>query len=257
MRKMVSVFADELASIYPNLLNLGFGFDMTGDDAVTVEESREVLAHIVRFCDRLKWTDISAQASRLLARAESGQRGDAMYVLAEDLREAFYGKLDAVQLLIIEDHDLELFEGAAKLLSGPLKPALSISEEELNLSGRALATGLSTAAVAHAMRSVEASLHALAVELEITFAAGPVQLQDWISLTEKIKSQITAWEKEPRGQKKTKELEWLAKLILPADAFRLAWRNHVAHAREKYESGEARTVLRHVGDYLKTLSAGL
>ena len=49
-----------------------------------------------------------------------------------------------------------------------LHPDLSVCEEELNLAGRALAVGLSTAAIVHAMRSVEAGLPVICVILKIS-----------------------------------------------------------------------------------------
>ena len=124
------------------------------------------------------------------------------------------------------------------------------------LAGKALSVGLSTAAVSHAMRSVEASLYALCAHLGIVFSGG-VNLQDWLVLAEKIKCEIARIEKQPRSQQKADSLQRLSGLMLPADAFRLAWRNHVAHAREKYEGEEARKVLNHVAEYLKRLSDAL
>ena len=106
------------------------------------------------------------------------------------------------------------------------------------------------------MRSVEASLHALATTLGVSFPSG-VQLQDWINLTEKIDKEIGVLEKQARSPQKTEQLKRFSKLLLPANCFRLAWRNHVAHAREKYEAEEARKVLLHVGDFLKELSQAL
>jgi hypothetical protein len=106
------------------------------------------------------------------------------------------------------------------------------------------------------MRSVEASLHVLASRLGLAFPSS-VKLQDWVNLTEKIKSEVSALEKKPRSDAKTNGLRTLSELVLSADSFRLVWRNHVAHAREKYEEPEARKALGHVGEYLKKLSAML
>jgi hypothetical protein len=106
------------------------------------------------------------------------------------------------------------------------------------------------------MRSVESSLHVFSKALGITFP-GSVELQDWKVLTEKLKSEIDKWETKTRSSHKAEKLKSLAELLIPADGFRLAWRNHVAHAREKYEEEEARTIMRHVGSFLKHLSEGL
>jgi hypothetical protein len=180
-----------------------------------------------------------------------------MMTLTEDLRDAFREKAQASYIVIIEERDGPLYVNTSThLCGGRLHNELTTSEEEFNLAGKALSVGLSTAAVAHAMRSVEASLHAICKYLVISFPGG-IDLQDWANLTDKIESEISKIEKQPRSQHKAESLKRLAELMLPADAFRLAWRNHVAHAREKYEAEEARQILRHVADYLKRLSDAL
>jgi hypothetical protein len=177
--------------------------------------------------------------------------------LTQDLQSAFEEKLQGLLVAMIEERDTELARNASVLLcGGKLHADLAVSEEELNLAGRALAFGLSTASVSHAMRSAEAALQVLAKAVGITFSA-PVELHAWANLTQKLKSELDKWELKPKSQQKAERLKWLSELLLPADCFRLAWRNHVAHAREKYEEAEARSVLVNVGTYLKTLSNGL
>jgi hypothetical protein len=107
------------------------------------------------------------------------------------------------------------------------------------------------------MRSVESSLHVLATRLNATFSGSTVELQDWLALTEKIKTEIDKLQPLQRSQLKTEKQQALSELMIKADGFRLAWRNHVQHAREKYEDYEARKILGHVGDYLRLLSLAL
>jgi hypothetical protein len=252
--QMIATGAGRLVSLWPKLQNLSLGFAMGGQHATTPEESRETLGHAIRLCKDLGWVDIKNQAARLLNRAERGEQGESMHVLADDLTAAFEEKVQALQIVMIEDRDVGIFTNTCFNLCGEtLHSDMAIPEEELNLAGRALAFGLSTACVSHAMRSVEASLHVLTKSLNITFPA-PVELQEWANLTQKLKSEISALERQSRSQQKTEQLKWLAELLLPADCFRLAWRNHVAHAREKYESEEARSVLNHTAEFLKALS---
>lgn len=78
-----------------------------------------------------------------------------------------------------------------------------------------------------------------------------------MNLTQKIKSELEEWERRPRTPQKSEQLKKLGELLLPADGFRVVWRNHVAHAREKYEDAEARKALRTVADYLRALSDAL
>jgi hypothetical protein len=253
-----TLLGSDLAGLWQQLFGLGIGFDLCGDpEAATVPETRYALGKALALCRRAQWTDLSSQASRILARAEQGEHGQTMSTLVEDFRAGLDERLRSLQLLAIEDGDSAIFTNAAEhLCGGKLHGDLAISEEELNLGGKALSVGLSTAAVAHAMRSVEAGLHAFCRALGITFP-GTVELQDWANLTEKIKSEIDKLNQQQRGPQKADQLKRMGELLLPADGFRLAWRNHVAHAREKYETHEARLVLRHVAEFLARLSATL
>lgn len=254
---MIWTVAAKLVSIWPRLQELAWGFDMSGEHAVTPEEARGTLGLVIELCGDVGWLDLAMQATRLLHRAEEGQRGEPMMILAEDLRHAFENKLGNTYIVIVEQRDTELWKDTAKHLCGSLHPNLSISEAELNLAGKALSTGLGTASVLHAMRSVEASLHVICRVLGITFP-GTVELTDWLNLTEKIKRVIDALQQQQtRSPQKTEQLKRLSELMIPADGFRLAWRNHAAHAREKYETEEARAVLGHVAGFLKKLSAAI
>lgn len=255
---MITIFASEVAEVWPNLMSLSLGFFGTEkENPATPEESRETLDQVISLCGRLAWADLEGQAKRLLSRANAGQSGEPMAALAQDLRDGFHDKLMETRIVVIDQRDHGLFSDAVRHLGlNNIVDKLASSAEELNLAGRALAVGLSTASVSHAMRAVEASLHVLAHDLKLSFPA-PIELQQWVNLTEKIKSEIERLEQEMKSQDKTLRLQRLSELMLHADCFRLAWRNHVAHAREKYEADEARAVLEHVSNYLRRLSEAI
>jgi hypothetical protein len=255
---MVLAKGEQVLAIWPNIKNLSLGFEMGGEDPITPEEARDCLSSTIQLCREIGWTDLANQASRLLRRAEAGEAGEPMKLLTEDFIEALEHKAHDLQVLVIEERDNDLFKDAAKHLCGSsLQKELAIPEDELNLGGRALSVGLSTAAVSHAMRAIEASLHVLTRDLGIEFTGSLPELQDWANLTDKLKKEIDIQEKNPRSPQKAERLKHLSELLLPADCFRLAWRNHVAHARVKYEGQEARDVLRDVAVYLRKLSAAL
>jgi hypothetical protein len=253
---MIIMSADDMASVYPDIEELEWGFSFGGDSEPTREEITRRLTKGIRVCGRLGWDDLASQVRRFVVRSDNGERGPKMEALAQDIKEAFADKISRLRVGVIQD--IALFDNASVVLcSGPLKPDLAVSEEELNLGGRALSCGLSTAAVSHAMRSIESALHATANYMGVSFPGSLVELQDWLVLTEKIKSEIDKLQSLQRGQAKTERQKNLSELMIKADGFRLAWRNHVQHAREKYEEPEARKIMEHVGDYLRVLSATL
>jgi hypothetical protein len=254
--EMITLLAEDLVAIWPSLTELQYGFGLGGEDAPDSNEVHRTLGLLKRFCAAVGWKELGRQTDRLFAKFAQNARGNAMEALAMDLRDAFSQKVRDVYLVVVEEKDSDLLKDAASCLCGSLHTDMAISEEEFNFAGRALAVGLGTACVSHAMRSVESSLHVLCKVLGVTFP-GTVELQDWKNLTDKIRSQISVLEQQPRSPQKTGQLKQLSELMIPADGFRLAWRNHVAHAREKYGEDEARTILGHVAEFLKRLSAAL
>jgi len=248
--EMVELNTSEIIYFGAGRLSAYIGSSLDSGDT----QMRLALEHVHRICNRVGWTDIAAQAARLIARIEVEENQDVLSALLQELDDAIDTKSIGLHAVIVEDRDAGLFANAVgNLCDGALHPDLAITEEEFNLSGRCAALGLSTASVAHSMRAVEASLHVLCGALGITFP-GSIELQDWRALTDKIRAEIASWDNKPRTQEKSEQLKTLGELLIPADGFRLAWRNHVAHARDKYEDAEARSVLRYVADFLRRLS---
>jgi HEPN domain-containing protein len=258
---MAEVFASRIANISTKLLDLQIGFPMRDDFSVTQSEITETIELLTEFCADAQWPDLANQARRLLGHYAAElhrEHPEAMSALAGDLHSAFTEKARRVKLVIIAEQDTGCYLNAVMKFCGTdaLHPDLAISEEELNLAGRAYAVGLTTASVMHAMRAVEASLHALCKRLSVTYPGG-VEQQDWKVLVEKIVAETKKVDLQKRSAEKAEALERLARLMLAADGFKNAWRNHVAHARQKYESTEADKVLRYVGDFFRDLSMDL
>jgi hypothetical protein len=249
---MFHVHGHEFASAVPAIFFACL--ELTDADST---EAKQNIQHASRFCERVGWSDLQAQAQRLLSRVRDKESAEVIQALTLDFMNGFNRRLDSAELLMLNDIETDLFTDATKCLCKfPLHEGLAVCEEEFNLAGKSLAVGLSTAAIFHAMRSVEASLHVMCRTLNISFPGG-IQIQDWIVLTEKIRVELDVVQKIPRSIQKANAQKCLAELLIPADGFRLAWRNHVAHAREKYENDEARAVLGHVAEYLRRLSSAL
>jgi hypothetical protein len=253
---MVETLASVLSDIKEDLICLWA--DYSNGKRPAQQEIESSVTTAVTLCRKIGWGDVANQGQRFLAKTKDPTVDPKeLRALADDFSEAVQEKFGALRLVAVEDRDLGLFtNAAAELCGGPLHQDLAISEEEFDLAGRALALGMSTASVSHAMRSAEASLHVVGSVLGISFTV-PLVLVEWSNLTQKIDTEIKGWDSKPRSQEKTAQLKRLAELLLPADGFRLAWRNHVAHAREKYEEPQARRILQHVGEYLGRVSAAL
>lgn len=260
---MANLEAIILAKI-PERLNevmIQFRFPIDDDDKPPSNHIPDLLKVISQTCKQTGWLDLQRQTDRFRVKAldtETPLHGEAIATLAEDLNDAFMEKLRRVIIYVVPEADTEIFQSASSALLGgiTLSSALSQCESEFNLAGKCLALQVSTASVVHSMRAVESSLHVLCNILNIAFSA-PVELQHWKVLEDKIKAELTKAEAASRSQQKTDRLQKLGKLLTAIAAFRVAWRNHVAHAREKYETEEARKILIAVGDYLIELNSGI
>ena len=172
---MLEILASALAEI-PEMLACIWA-DYLGGENADPREVEEAVTKTVAVCEKIGWTDIANQGQRFLNNARDPKVSiEGLKALADDFREAVRGKFEGLQVVAIEERDRDIFANATlEFCGGPLHPDLAVSEEEFNLAGRALGFELSTAAVSHAMRSVEAGLHVLALALPISFS-GAIQL---------------------------------------------------------------------------------
>jgi hypothetical protein len=133
-------------------------------------------------------------------------------------------------------------------------PSASYDVEE---AGNCYATDRNTACVFHAMRVLEIGLRVLANDLNVVFPT-PIELQNWNTIIEKIESTIRDQEKQlPKGTQKSEKMQFYSEAAKEFRYFKDAWRNHVAHSREKYGETEALRVLSHVRDFMQHLATRL
>jgi hypothetical protein len=106
------------------------------------------------------------------------------------------------------------------------------------------------------MGVAQGGLHALAKDLQVSFPF-PVDLAEWKNVIDKIEAEIRKLEQLPKGQIKDEKLKFYSNVAVQFRYFKDAWRNHVAHFREKYDEHQALSILIHVRDFMEYLSVGL
>ena len=108
-----------------------------------------------------------------------------------------------------------------------------------------------TACVFHCMRVLEWGLASLAHALNVPPNTNP----NWYQVLNACRRRI----KEPanRAPEFRSNEQFYNTAAIQFDHFRLALRNHVAHAKEKYSHLEARSVMDHVGVFMRVLSTRL
>ena len=128
--------------------------------------------------------------------------------------------------------------------------------EEIRDAGQALGVGLSNASVYHAMRIAEKGLRALAKHLRVTTGSHPIDHAQWDAILKALQLKMTTM-KGPRSNKRQAALKLYGDLILEAQAFKDAYRNHASHSMVKYDDLKAHSVLNHVETFMQRMATTL
>ena len=129
--------------------------------------------------------------------------------------------------------------------------------QDTRAAGRCLALDEGTAAVFHLMGVLERALHRLASQIELLMTP-TIELENWKTITDqiekKINGQVKALEQQPKGIEKSAKMQFYSEIAIDFNYFRLAWRNHVAHGRDRYEPREALEIWNHVRSFMQRLA---
>jgi hypothetical protein len=125
-------------------------------------------------------------------------------------------------------------------------------------AGNSYASFRHTACVFHCMRVLEKGLIALAHELQVPFTM-PFEYENWQNIIEPIEKAIRNFEtNQKKSPHKVETLKVYSEIASQFFYVKAAWRNHVAHSRDTYDSEQAKTILDHTGDFMRHLvKAGL
>lgn len=110
-----------------------------------------------------------------------------------------------------------------------------------------------TACVFHCMGILQHGLHSLAKELGVPFA-DTLELENWKNIIDQIEKKIREFEALKKGVEKDEKLTFYSNAAVQFRYFKDAWRNHVAHLRERYDADQAHSILIHVRDFILHLA---
>src|SRR5580704_1363935 len=154
------------------------------------------------------------------------------------LQNAMISEMESHLFLWIKSDKADYYE-QPELFGANVAQQFPSTSQDVYSAGNCYASDNSTACVFHCMRVLEKGLHAFADHLDIPFAF-PVEILNWQNIIEPIEKEIAHREKTlPKGIAKTEELKFLSGAAAQFRYFKEAWRNHVAHSREKYDDSEA------------------
>lgn len=172
------------------------------------------------------------------------------------LMEALEDELTRKVILYIPHDDMK-FYSRPELWFPKSTSAFPSAKPDIEEACKCYALERYTACVYHSMGVLQAGLYAMAHDLGVILKY-PVQMAEWQEVISAVEVKIEPLRQLPRNHPQRDEL--LSFYSGCAAQFRFlkdAWRNHVAHIRERYSGSDAHTILIHTRDFMEYLSTKL
>lgn len=173
----------------------------------------------------------------------------------EDLVQNIQSELKAQLFLVVPAERKKWFkDGDAPLFGQQVADAFPESSIELAEAGRCFALARWTACVFHVMRGLELALHKWAAQLGASqFKA--IELENWKNILDAAQRKIDQLQQQPKSPEKDATLAYYSETRAHFLSIKDAWRNHVAHARERYDEQRALAILNHAGEFFRLLAS--
>jgi hypothetical protein len=150
----------------------------------------------------------------------------------------------------------DYMDGFAPQMSKQITDAFPSSAKDLIEACKCYALDRNSASVFHSMGVLQKGLYALAADLGVEFTEG-IELENWQNIIESIEKKIREMQALKKGKEKDAKLTFYSEAAVQFRYVKDAWRNHVGHQREEYDSDQAHSILIHVRDFMKQLAARL
>jgi hypothetical protein len=187
---------------------------------------------------------------------DQGCHIDDLADLIGTLMETLEFELERKLVFCIPQEDAEFYEKPEKWFPNSLK-AFPSSRYDIEEACKCYALERSTACVFHAMAVLQVGLYTLAHDLGVLLKY-PVQLAEWQEVISAIEGKIEPLRQLPRSHPKRDELlTFYSGCAAQFRYFKDAWRNHIAHMRDKYTRNNAHSILMQVRDFMEMLSTRL
>jgi len=202
--------------------------------------SRLIRDKIARLQERIATDDLSSIA-----------QGEA---LLKDLHNDIIADLSRAYFLVIQPDKRWLYEQRQPVFGDEVADQFSDAGYDIAAAARCIALDEWTASVFHLMRVLEHGLRWLANDIGVIIESG-IELENWKNVIDMIEKQIREIEKEPKSEAKSEKARFYSEAASQLRYFKDAWRNHVSHARAKYDEREARDIYNHVGPFMRALAS--
>ncbi len=168
------------------------------------------------------------------------------------LMEELELELEGLTVFSVLADDAEFYAKAEKWF--PASPiAFPSSKYDIEEACKCYALERYTARVYHAMGILQTGLYAMAHQLGV-FLKYPIELAEWHEVISAIEAKIEPLRHMPKSPQRDELLSFYSGCATHFRFLKDAWRNHVAHMREKYDRNSAHSILMQVRDFMEQLS---
>lgn len=174
-------------------------------------------------------------------------------VLLKELQNDIVVELSEPRFLMISKDRQSLYQQQETAFGQKVIDRFPETTFDIGAAARCLALDEWTAAVFHLMRVLELGLRSIAAMVGIPSSAN-VDLQNWQNIIEQVEKKIRDIEQQQRSFEKVEALRFYSEAAAQFRYFKDAWRNHVSHARAKYDEQEAFNVWNHVRSFMQQLA---
>jgi len=167
-----------------------------------------------------------------------------------DIRSVISNEMKTHLFLSVFPNRQDFYE-QPELFGAKVSTNFASAKEDIKESGCCYATDRTTACVMHLMRVLEVGLNTLAKELNVIFSQ-----RNWENVINDIEAEIKKINGPAWGVGWKQNQQFYSGAAKDFRYFKVAWRNHAMHYRERYDADEAKIILEHVKAFMVQLADG-
>ncbi|MBZ5593333.1 MAG: hypothetical protein LAP39_13915 [Acidobacteriia bacterium] len=173
----------------------------------------------------------------------------------EYISATFQQELSRNFFAYVETDKAKYFRSVEQAISDPPFGAEALRSfqsalRDIALAGNCFACGFDDACVFHLMRVLEKGLGSLAAIFSV-----PFKFENWHTVIEQLESKIRKIDPSHGADWKEKQ-KFYSEIACEFMFFKDAWRNHVMHGRDSYDTESAQNIYSHVCAFMKKLALG-
>lgn len=219
----------------------------------------EAMYDLSRLCSDLEMTATKGRADFLAGRCASRHPEQCHCRVIESelhgLLNAFRNETEEKKFVYLESDKIKFLK-RKHLFGKAVTKNFPTAKTEIENAGTCIAVGMTTAAVFHLMRAAEIAVRELARHLDVDGSKiqGGLDHADCGKLTGEIDKKLKQLRLEPRGTKRSDDLDFYGDLLGEFNAFKDLWRTPLVHMVKQANESEAMGVLIRVRSFMQRLA---